>query len=926
MAVLNYLGQVPAQWFDASGNAALAGGKLQFFEVGTTTPKAVYSDYQGNTSAGTVVTLDSSGRANIWLAGLYSVQLTTAADVPIGNRVDGIGTELAPNVEASAVLSVAIYADLRALTGANVRVCAVEGRAANGDGGAGLFAWDDTEAATDDGGTILTPDTNPISGRWVRIFSGDLQFRWFGDITGTDDTTAYALALVASASRKRWLAIEDGVVRLTSSVSAPSGSMIRFALGGAITSASSLVFAGFPSTVRLEGATNCFRENLSVSIGVTACSAIVPTWWDKVNDDARLAAACIAPLGAMEIDISRQYTLTSDFDQQTNAVLAFRNDGKLVWQGAGAVDVVIRRFTTASPTAPRFVFESVAKLASLSMTERRGVYLSPSLFGAVGSGLVDDAPAVWPAILHGLVQVDAKYLVGSSLTAPADLRLTGEMRHARELESASEIPHGIYLGNGVNLDVTGDLSISGTGIEATNASQSEITVGGSLTLSGVAIFGQDNAGVSSLGISAPNGAEVSGSQIDTAPIYAPSSSIRDSEVYGASSFDALSLPQIGLGGSAWTIDRCYIERVNSMGVSRIADSVIASAANITYVDECVVRDSTISPTGSTSTGIASGSVSIRGGGVTLPLIGTDAGDIVLDGFPFGDVMPWNGFGTMTISGGSETVNNGGATDANILRRGAIILDGVIAPRSTDTAAMGALEVPTTSTTGWDFGGGHIAPPTVAGSTFLFGEDAFSSSPWTIAKNITTDAEKTLAAYGGYVVIEWTGDASSIALICGAETITAEKCPGATAQRAVYHIWPGALSATTKYEFRITYGGGAMSLNVSIRPCAPTGDTQWRAFWGVDRTLSASRYNTWKGTLVQGDALALLDCWIDSLPVGPLYTPRPQTLQPWLTTLAAPVRLYTRNQIDILSLFPDNPFYSGKIAGSAFFYTYTLGAR
>lgn len=57
-------------FFDANGNP-LAGGTVNFYQQGTSTPKNTWQDFQGNTLNANPVVLDSAGRANIWGNGLY---------------------------------------------------------------------------------------------------------------------------------------------------------------------------------------------------------------------------------------------------------------------------------------------------------------------------------------------------------------------------------------------------------------------------------------------------------------------------------------------------------------------------------------------------------------------------------------------------------------------------------------------------------------------------------------------------------------------------------------------------------------------------------------------------------------------------------------------------------------------------------------
>lgn len=65
-----------------------------------------------------------------------------------------------------------------------------------GDGGGGEFYWDATSTETDNGGTIIQA-TGITTGRWKRLYSGDLEPIMFGakyDGT-TDDTAAHAAAI-----------------------------------------------------------------------------------------------------------------------------------------------------------------------------------------------------------------------------------------------------------------------------------------------------------------------------------------------------------------------------------------------------------------------------------------------------------------------------------------------------------------------------------------------------------------------------------------------------------------------------------------------------------------------------------------------------------------------------------------------------------
>lgn len=78
------------QLFDDLG-APLAGGKVYFFEPGTSTPKDTYSDSDLSVPNANPVVLDAAGRATIYLSGDYKYRLDTSLDVQVDEQ-DNINT------------------------------------------------------------------------------------------------------------------------------------------------------------------------------------------------------------------------------------------------------------------------------------------------------------------------------------------------------------------------------------------------------------------------------------------------------------------------------------------------------------------------------------------------------------------------------------------------------------------------------------------------------------------------------------------------------------------------------------------------------------------------------------------------------------------------------------------------------------------
>jgi len=130
-------------------------------------------------------------------------------------------TQIVTAARRQPVVSIAA---LKALTPSAGDAVNVLGYAAAGDGGGGTFYYDGSSSATENGGTIIAPNSG--GGRWIRVYSGPINVRWFGAKGDgvTNDTSAVQAADVAAAGGK--LLFPKGSYSLPSGVTISNASVV----------------------------------------------------------------------------------------------------------------------------------------------------------------------------------------------------------------------------------------------------------------------------------------------------------------------------------------------------------------------------------------------------------------------------------------------------------------------------------------------------------------------------------------------------------------------------------------------------------------------------------------------------------------------------------------------------------------------------
>lgn len=187
-----------SQWFTDAG-IILSGGKVNTYLGGTVnTPQVTYTDVTGVTPNSNPIILGSNGRLNgvqIWQPQGISLKIviTDANNVQLGpvfdqitgindpttvqtlyaNPATGFGADLIANV----VRSYDLFSSVRAanapsLAAGQTLVIDAQASVAPNDGVGGLFYWNASSVAADDGVNVLKPNSVSGAGRYLRQSQG----------------------------------------------------------------------------------------------------------------------------------------------------------------------------------------------------------------------------------------------------------------------------------------------------------------------------------------------------------------------------------------------------------------------------------------------------------------------------------------------------------------------------------------------------------------------------------------------------------------------------------------------------------------------------------------------------------------------------------------------------------------------------------
>jgi hypothetical protein len=206
------------QYFTDTG-VILSGGKVNTYLAGTSTPTATWTDSTGITPNSNPIVLASNGRlpnVQVWQQTGVNIKIiiTDANNNQLGptfDQISGVNDPAAllsvldnpasgsgADLVANAVRSYDLFTSLRAanlpsLAAGQTLVVDVQAGIAPNDGLGGLFYWNATSTATDDGADVIKPTAFGGAGRYLRQIASSA-----GTFTGT--LTGMTVTLTATVS------------------------------------------------------------------------------------------------------------------------------------------------------------------------------------------------------------------------------------------------------------------------------------------------------------------------------------------------------------------------------------------------------------------------------------------------------------------------------------------------------------------------------------------------------------------------------------------------------------------------------------------------------------------------------------------------------------------------------------------------------
>lgn len=431
-------------------------GYLQFYELGTTTPKIVYADVNGNAVKSNPVQLDSAGTSECYLKGSYTIVSFDRNMVQINNPIDVLGgindyiTSGGSGVFAdNLIFSVNTYNDVRALTNP-YSVIFVQGRESNSDGGEGFFYFDASSTLSDDDGICLTPSTS--YGRYIRLDVNNINPSWFGLAYNSSlDQSAYIAKAEFATSRYSKPVIFTGDIYINSDYTT-SATQFIFQDSSKLVSTLSVEFT-FSSAASISYiGRRIFGNSVQPVFQRGSTDYIRYSWMDADNFDGRWQKFISASTSETTYILDEDVDLASDIIIPNNSDLVFENSSRIILTSGAPRNISIPKLNDAELITSAVYFPTSASVGTIDL---KYANITPKFFCAIGSTVTSatsdqDYIALHASFKSGNIFLDDNYIIDTQHTINNNLTINSNIP-----QSISAIDVSAY--NGLTITTSGNM-------------------------------------------------------------------------------------------------------------------------------------------------------------------------------------------------------------------------------------------------------------------------------------------------------------------------------------------------------------------------------------------------------------------------------------------------------------------------------------
>lgn len=291
-----------AQYFDINGEFPLSGGRVTYYDVGTTTPKPIYADPYGNIQLPNPLVLDIGGFVPVsgvfYGEGNYTILVESLVNpgspTPVWAEeytIPDVPGSIISSITGTNVIFITSVEEIQNLTPNQYDFvyCQQYYNSQTQDQGGGWFRWYPNATAPTNLGTVIATLGSPSLGRYIREFtSNEVSTAMFGVVSNTNTNMVARIqeAAVWANANKMTLVLSPGDIQCQGdfAIDAPA---VRIEAGFKLIRLVSLSPTNMTinaSEIDVQGLYPLCTANTNIYFNSKTPFDIYPQWFGSVGD------------------------------------------------------------------------------------------------------------------------------------------------------------------------------------------------------------------------------------------------------------------------------------------------------------------------------------------------------------------------------------------------------------------------------------------------------------------------------------------------------------------------------------------------------------------------------------------------------------------------------------------------------------------